>query len=206
MGASCHGYDNIDPTKLGVHPEAFVAEGIDGFEDCGAIALDEPYEFGAMVETEWSKTATEYITPRKMWNFRDWDVKYDHGTFYDESGLRHSEECDQANILQSEWFTHPTPPKRGRNTEEMSMNLDLKGKYRIRSVDYIPNANNNPLVLALCTALLIAAVFVAYGRTMKDYVRAKMKERGMEAMSSEVAYERVSVDDLEMYGSLQLSS
>merc|ERR1719162_1812603 len=199
LWASCHGYDNIDPNMLGQHPEAFVAECIDGFESCGAIELDDAYDFGAMVDTEWSRTASEFITPRKMWDFSNWNVKYDHGTFYDESGLRHSDTCDHQNILNSAWFTHPTPPKRGRETEEMAMNIM---KYRVRSVDYVPNEGNNGLILALCLVLLVVAVMAAYGQTLKEYVRAQMKGRSLEFVGDEGAYERVNTDDLEMYGSL----
>jgi len=202
LWASCHGYDNIDPKVLGIHPEAFVAECIDGFEDCGAIQLDEPYDFGAMVDTEWSRTATEFITPRKMWNFRDWDVKYDHGTFYDESGLRHSDVCDHENILNSEWFTHPTPPRRGRDIADLNANLNLKlnGKYRIRSVHYVDKVRNDRFIVALCSVLLVAAVMVQYGTTLTRYVRAKIKGRSV----AQVQYEMVPTEQI--YGSLELQA
>ena len=105
LWASCHGYDNIDPLQLDNHPEAFTAECIDGYDECGAIELDAAYKFGAMVDAEWSLTATQQITPRSLWDFSAWNVKYDHGTFYDESGLRNSPICKRQNIENSAWFT-----------------------------------------------------------------------------------------------------
>merc|ERR1719474_447998 len=110
LWAGCHGYDNIDPLKLDQHPEAFNAECIDGYDKCGIIELDDVYRFGPMVDQEWSLTSSQKITPRSMWDFSAWNVKYDHGTFYDESGLRNSDICNRQNIENSKWFVKLPDP------------------------------------------------------------------------------------------------
>merc|ERR1719221_2450715 len=105
--AGCHGYDNIDSFILDNHPDVYTGECIDGFDECGAIGLDEAYSFGPMEQATWSLTHKQDITPREMWSFKAWRVKYDHGTFYERSGLSESTMCDPQNIEQSEWFAHP---------------------------------------------------------------------------------------------------
>merc|ERR1712212_630826 len=88
--------------------EAYTASCIEEYEECGAVELDEPYYFGAMVTQPWSLASRMSITPRKMWDFADWGVRYDHGTFLRNSGLRHSRGCDVRNVAQSEYFEHQT--------------------------------------------------------------------------------------------------
>merc|ERR1712013_417465 len=73
-------------------------------DECGAIELDEPYFFGAMRTQNWSLASRMSVTPRKMWNFADWGVRYDHGTFLRNSELRNSRGCDIRNVAQSEYF------------------------------------------------------------------------------------------------------
>jgi len=105
LWAGCHGYDNIDSFILDNHPDVYTGECIDGYDECGAIELDEPYFFGPMAEADWSLTHKQDITPRSIWNFEAWRVKYDFGTFYDESGLALSEMCDDDNLRNSVWFS-----------------------------------------------------------------------------------------------------
>lgn len=106
LWAGCHGYDNIDSFILDNHPDVYTGECIDGFTECGAIELDDPYFFGPMAECDWSLTHKQDITPRDIWNFEAWRVKYDFGSFWDESGLVHSEMCDEDNLMDSVWFAH----------------------------------------------------------------------------------------------------
>ena len=54
------------------------------------MELDEAYLFGP--------------TPRSMWSFKAWRVKYDHGTFYQRSALSESDMCDADNVQHSWWF------------------------------------------------------------------------------------------------------
>jgi len=107
LWAGCHGYDNIDSFILDNHPDVYTGECIDGFDECGAIELDEAYSFGPMEQADWSLTHKQSITPREMWSFKAWRVKYDHGTFYEMSGLKESDMCDPDNVAKSEWFAHP---------------------------------------------------------------------------------------------------
>jgi len=105
LWAGCHGYDNIDSFILDNHPDVYTGECIDGFEECGAIELDDPYFFGPMATCDWSLTHKQDVTPRDVWNFEAWRVKYDFGTFFDESGLINSEMCDEDNLMTSRWFS-----------------------------------------------------------------------------------------------------
>merc|ERR1712190_68802 len=44
------------------------------------------------------------ITPRTMWHFQDWGVRYDHGSFLEKSGLTESPRCSEYGVAQSEWL------------------------------------------------------------------------------------------------------
>ena len=104
LWSACHGYDLIASEDLVDVSDAYTAACIEEYEECGAVQLDEPYYFGAMVTQRWSLASRMSITPRKMWNFADWGVRYDHGTFLRNSGLRNSRGCDIRNVAQSEYF------------------------------------------------------------------------------------------------------
>jgi len=102
--AGCHGYDHVDSFILDNHPDVYTGECIDDFEECGAIELDDPYYFGDMATCDWSLTHKQDITPRAVWNFEAWRVKYDLGTFWPQSGLDASDMCDPDNVESSAWF------------------------------------------------------------------------------------------------------
>merc|ERR1719334_605499 len=102
--AGCHGYDHIDSFILDNHPDVYTGECIDEF---GAIELDAPYYFGDMATTDWSLTHKQDITPRSVWNFEAWRVKYDLGTFWEQSDLASSDMCDPDNVEASAWFAQP---------------------------------------------------------------------------------------------------
>jgi len=105
LWAGCHGYDNIDSFILDNHPDVYTGECIDGFTECGAIELDDPYFFGPMADCDWSLTHKQDVTPRSVWNFEAWRVKYDFGSFWENSGLADSEMCDEGNLMSSRWFS-----------------------------------------------------------------------------------------------------
>jgi len=116
--ASCHGYDNIDPADLQDHPEAYtpqcadeqvIADGTIFEGDCGVIQYDDAYEWEDMGRSDWSITSMMDVTPRMMWDFAQWNVQFNHGTFYELSGLSTSDMCDQANVAQSAWFSDVGP-------------------------------------------------------------------------------------------------
>jgi len=113
--AGCHGYDNIDSFILDNHPDVYTGECIDGFTECGAIELDDPFFFGPMALSDWSYTHGHDVTPRDVWNFEAWRVKYDYGSFWDKSGLIDSEMCDEDNLMSSRWFAHPEETKEMRD-------------------------------------------------------------------------------------------
>jgi len=108
LWSACHGYDQIASEDLVNESEAYTAACIENYEECGAIELDDAYYFGAMVSQEWSLASRMSVTPRKMWSFSDWGVRYDHGTFLRNSGLRNSRGCDIRNVAQSEYFVRAT--------------------------------------------------------------------------------------------------
>jgi len=226
LWASCHGYDNIDPLKLHDHPEAFSAECIDGYDECGVIDLDEPYRFGAMVDQEWSLTSSMKITPRSMWDFAAWNVKYDHGTFYDDSGLRNSEICNRQNIENSVWFTklsedlnsNSNPKEKTKSDHEHSKNDNDKPEYGALeaahpqsvvsqhdielSVKYrvkaipVPKPSNTATILILCSILLIAAIYMLYGSDMMEFVATKIKMRNKH-IASPYKYDTVNANDID---------
>jgi len=124
LWSACHGYDQIASEDLVDESDAYTASCIEDYDECGAILLDEPYYFGAMVTQQWSLASRMSVTPRKMWNFADWGVRYDHGTFLRNSGLRHSYGCDIRSVAQSEYFvraadleTEKEKNSNGRNIE-----------------------------------------------------------------------------------------
>merc|ERR1740129_1440208 len=44
-----------------------------------------------------------------MWDFDQWNVQFNHGTFFEASGLSTSELCDADNVAQSKWFSDEGP-------------------------------------------------------------------------------------------------
>eukprot|EP00483_Globobulimina_turgida_P010505 UN10526 len=83
------------------------------FDECGTIELDDTYQFGILATNKWSITSKMDITPRMLWDFQDWGVVYDIGSFYDES-LFESDVCP-SQIFESDdnkWFLHPSDLKR----------------------------------------------------------------------------------------------
>merc|ERR1712013_958902 len=105
--ASCHGYDNIAESELDLHPEAYLPGCSEGFFDgeCGTVEYDDAYEWEDLAFEEWSITSKMDVTPRMMWDFSQWNVQYNHGTFYEASGLSVSAMCDQVNVAGSQWFS-----------------------------------------------------------------------------------------------------
>jgi len=107
--ASCHGYDRIAGKNLDGRTEAYEAKCADGFFDgeCGVIELDDVYEFDDLPKYPWSITHHMDITPRMMWDFADWNVKYDPGHFVDDAGLWDDDACEagRKQMRSSPWFT-----------------------------------------------------------------------------------------------------
>merc|ERR1712129_340543 len=54
LWASCHGYDKLDGSQLDGISAVYLAECIDGYSECGAVALDDVYFFGEMADAPWS--------------------------------------------------------------------------------------------------------------------------------------------------------
>merc|ERR1719391_1715498 len=136
LWSACHGYDQIASEDLKDLSDAYTASCIENYDECGAILLDEAYYFGAMVEQEWSLTSRMSVTPRKMWNFTDWGVRYDHGTFLRNSGLRNSRGCDIRNVAESEYFEHVAECDRVRRPihelSENELTLFVEGLQEVR--------------------------------------------------------------------------
>jgi len=106
LWGACHGYDHVDAKDLQDYPDVYDPTCILGWADqCGVIELDDVYEFERMSNSSWSLTSSIDITPRMMYDFADWGVMYDHGSFVLMSGIEDSRVCDRKNIEQSKWFT-----------------------------------------------------------------------------------------------------
>jgi len=102
--AACHGYDGLKDEELTANPMVYEAFCDEGYEECGALELDDTYQFGGMIDKYWSITSRMDVTPRKMWNFENWNVKYDVGSFLMRSGLLDSKVCPQQNLEHSAWL------------------------------------------------------------------------------------------------------
>jgi len=123
--ASCHGYDNIDPSEMEQHPEMYLpgcadadidlADGSTFSGDCGVVMYDDPFEFEEVAESEWSITSKIGVTSRMMWDFADWNVQFNHGSFYEKSGLSESAYCDNGNVAKSRWFSDVGPMLGSKN-------------------------------------------------------------------------------------------
>lgn len=124
--ASCHGYDLLSNEELDDHPEAYDPQCADGYPDCGVIELDDVYEFGDMVNQQWSITSTMDVTPRKMWDFNDWNVRFDIGSFIERAGLDISTGCDIDHLRNSKWLTSSKDSKTKRNEIEMLEEIELE--------------------------------------------------------------------------------
>merc|ERR1719361_3323648 len=135
--AGCHGYDHVDSFILDNHPDVYTGECIDGFEECGAIELDAPYYFGDMSLQTWSLTHKQDITPRSVWNFEAWRVKYDLGTFWAKSGLSESDMCDPANVEASAWFAQPG------EAEEAAARLKSDAEKEAAGIPIVSSSNTD---------------------------------------------------------------
>jgi len=108
-----------------------------GFEECGAIELDAPYYFGDMSLQTWSLTHKQDITPRSVWNFEAWRVKYDLGTFWQKSGLSDSDMCDPANVEASAWFAQPG------EAEEAAQRLKSDAEKEAAGIPIVSSSNTD---------------------------------------------------------------
>jgi len=165
----CHGYDSIASEDVQNFPDAYTAQCIEeyGDDDCGAIELDDAYYFGAMVTQNWSLTSRMRITPRSMWNFADWGVRYDHGTFLQNSKLREGPGCDIRNVAQSAYFEADARTVEEVVTDETELNEQIRVVHR---------ESENRSISSIGTALLIlsAVIFVCF---VSLIVRGAMRHR-----------------------------
>merc|ERR1712087_383665 len=81
------------------------------------IELDDVYEFGDMPTYKWSLTSQMDITPRKMWDFANWNVRYDAGTFQRRGGMYDEDSsCSPTGLQFSRWFVQDE--EAGEDNEE----------------------------------------------------------------------------------------
>eukprot|EP00485_Elphidium_margaritaceum_P002347 CAMPEP_0202687660 /NCGR_PEP_ID=MMETSP1385-20130828/3312_1 /ASSEMBLY_ACC=CAM_ASM_000861 /TAXON_ID=933848 /ORGANISM="Elphidium margaritaceum" /LENGTH=454 /DNA_ID=CAMNT_0049342493 /DNA_START=8 /DNA_END=1372 /DNA_ORIENTATION=+ len=110
LWATCHGYQTVAASELDEHPECYVAACQPGLEDdeCDVIQLDEPYEFDNMKTCDWTIASRMDVTPRMLWDFKDWGVKYSPGDLMKRSGLEASGACSNEKMFQNNpWFIPP---------------------------------------------------------------------------------------------------
>ena len=133
--ASCHGYDTLSGDELDDHPEAYDPRCAEGYPDCGVIELDDVYQFSdEMINQKWSITSTMEVTPRKMWDFSDWNTRFDRGSFINRAGLETSTECDLDSLRNSKWLT---PSKKEINSNLKSSNDRLQILDRVSPPDML---------------------------------------------------------------------
>ena len=165
LWASCHGHNKILAEELDDHPEAYTAECADGFDECDVIELDDAYMFDTMAEQEWSITSQIDVTPRMLWDFKDWGVKYDLGTFYEESGIADSHRCPDFNIYHNnDWFEKSYSGKEGvqhGETEEIVQQEQVLANDN-NGLANIGNGWTVSPFLILCLILSVIFAFVKY--------------------------------------------
>eukprot|EP01084_Bolivina_argentea_P000145 284_1 len=84
---TCYEYDKIDANELQNYPNAYTPSCNPNMVDCGVVGIDATYNLYPMNQVEWSLAFKMDITPRILYNIKDWNVKYDLGTFYTNSKL-----------------------------------------------------------------------------------------------------------------------
>eukprot|EP00488_Nonionellina_sp_1-RS-2012_P000773 TRINITY_DN121_c0_g1_i1.p1 TRINITY_DN121_c0_g1~~TRINITY_DN121_c0_g1_i1.p1 ORF type:complete len:332 (-),score=110.67 TRINITY_DN121_c0_g1_i1:428-1423(-) len=101
----CWNYNNIPKDKLDMHYNSY-------HPYCGTteisptscaqynLGLDAPMNFFELQQEEWTLAAHKIVTVRMMWAPEYWNVVYELGPFYKESGINNW--CD--NTRDSEWF------------------------------------------------------------------------------------------------------
>jgi len=103
--AACHGYDHLTGEDLDGKTEVYEPKCAEGYPDCGVIQLDDVYEFGDVPLYKWSITSHMDITPRSMWDFADWNIRYDPGTFHRRGGFFDDDSpCSATGLKFSRWF------------------------------------------------------------------------------------------------------
>eukprot|EP01084_Bolivina_argentea_P032231 59611_1 len=111
LWATCNGYNNISADVLDEYPNVYTAACAPGYDNCGTIELDDSYGFDFLSTRLWSITSKIDITPRMLWDFSDWGVIYDIGTFYNKSLLHSSGSCPQSRLFNdNKWFQQLSEP------------------------------------------------------------------------------------------------
>ena len=149
LWASCNGYDEVDAAALGQDERVFLAECIDGYDECGAVQLDDAFDFGVLALSAWSLTSRLQLTPRKMWNFADWGVRYDHGSFLEKSRLTDSDGCDERRVADSRWFFNRRPQRAHRPKGKSGQAMAKDSQVALHTVH-----GAIVLVMAVCSLAL----------------------------------------------------
>eukprot|EP00485_Elphidium_margaritaceum_P008361 CAMPEP_0202690690 /NCGR_PEP_ID=MMETSP1385-20130828/5606_1 /ASSEMBLY_ACC=CAM_ASM_000861 /TAXON_ID=933848 /ORGANISM="Elphidium margaritaceum" /LENGTH=577 /DNA_ID=CAMNT_0049345975 /DNA_START=36 /DNA_END=1769 /DNA_ORIENTATION=- len=87
LWTTCYEYDFIDVDLLQQYPDAYTPECNPDQADCGVVGVDAVYRLNPLDENDWAVAYSQDITPRKMYDITDWNVKYDLGSFYTRSKL-----------------------------------------------------------------------------------------------------------------------
>lgn len=135
------------------------------------------------------------MTPRSMWDFADWNIKYDPGTFMRRAGLHDDDSaCSSTNLKFSRWFVnedgdtprdHQQPlfsKAERRSSASRNSFAEEKQLGVVRSVDAMEK-NNGTKCMATLKALLTdkntyrvcAAMFVVlyWSFRLFQYLREK---------------------------------
>jgi len=149
--AACHGYDHLTGDDLDGNLAAYEPKCAEGYPDCGVIELDDVYEFGEMPTYKWSLTSQMDITPRMMWDFADWNVRYDAGTFQRRGGMYDEDTtCSPTGLQFSRWFLQDEEAENGekRQHAQFSRVHSVSGKevqeqalFESRAVSAVPRVN-----------------------------------------------------------------
>eukprot|EP00484_Ammonia_sp_Unknown_P014843 CAMPEP_0197073002 /NCGR_PEP_ID=MMETSP1384-20130603/210382_1 /TAXON_ID=29189 /ORGANISM="Ammonia sp." /LENGTH=615 /DNA_ID=CAMNT_0042511827 /DNA_START=44 /DNA_END=1888 /DNA_ORIENTATION=+ len=93
LWSTCYEYDEIDIHDLQSHKDAYTPSCNPNMEDCGVVGIDAPYNLYPLNQVDWSLASSMDITPRKLYDIKDWNVQYDLGTFWKRSKL--NEWCEE---------------------------------------------------------------------------------------------------------------
>merc|ERR1719474_1305417 len=78
----------------------------EGHDECGVIELDDVFEFGDLVNYSWSLASQMDVTPRMMWDFTNWNVRWAPGQFIIQSDILRDDDgiCSLEHLMGSPWM------------------------------------------------------------------------------------------------------
>jgi len=186
--AACHGFDALTGDELDAQPMAYTPFCAPGYDECGPIELDDVFDFGVLADCEWSATSRMDVTPRKMWDFEEWNVRYEPGSFPSRS----NPVCSQ-KVEESRWFE-----ARGVFEHRSEIRMDRAVGARPRGIDEaerVSMGDATKLVALLAMAVLLKGLCLCGG--------SRARTDGKLGVADKYKYEPLAIrGDPEMYGTI----